>query len=55
MMDECACESLLVERDGRRSCPRDECEWWVPAGMRYLAHSHFEDVHPELLEQFSAE
>ena len=30
----------LVEEDGRAKCPEPNCDWWVPAGMEYLAAEH---------------
>jgi|GEM_PF-4613771 len=33
----------LVHDDGRARCP-NECGWWAPSGMEYLAHEHeYED------------
>lgn len=30
----------LIEDDGRSKCPEDDCDWWVPSGMEYLASRH---------------
>lgn len=38
----CDCESDLIIEDAEAHCPREDCDWWVPEGMEYLYHRHWE-------------